>query len=377
MKILYCLLGTYNSSGMERIVVAKANALASRGHEVIIVTTEQNARPDFYALHPSVHRFDSNVMYSEAKSLSPLRKYIVRRNKIRCHKNYVRQIIDTYSPDVVISTFGNEVSFLHRIAGKAATVAEIHFSRYYRLQLKRKGPWRIIDRFLTLTDRLTVRHYDRFVVLTRSDASNWGPLRSLTVIPNFVTGIAAQQTDLQHKRMIAVGRLEPQKNYPRMIEVWEHVCKRHPHWTLEIYGDGSELENLRALVKKKNLTENIKFMGVAHDMTAVYSRASALIHTASYEGFPLVLIEAMTVGLPLIAFDCQCGPSDVIDHGINGFLIPQGDTAAMTEAITRLITDPALRRRMGEASFAKARNYSMYNILPQWETLLSSINEKH
>ena len=366
MKILYCLLGTFNSSGMERVVIAKANALARLGHEVIIATTEQHGRADFYALGEGVRRVDSDVMYSDSLDLGVVRKFFVRRGKMARHREFLKGLIEAELPDVVISTVGNEVGFLPDIAGDAATVAEIHFSRFYRLQLGRRGIWKLIDRFLTAMDKSSLRRYDRFVVLTRADAANWGKMDNLLVIPNFVERMPERAAALTSGRTVAVGRLEAQKDYPAMLRVWRRVVERLPGRVLEIYGEGSERGRIEDLIRSYGLEGLVELRGVSEDIDSVYEGASALLHTAAYEGMGMVLIEAMASGVPVVSFDCPCGPGEIVVDGRTGFLRSPGDEAGLADDIIRVLEDEKLRHRLGDASFTEARRYAPERVVAMW-----------
>ena len=366
MKILYCLLGTFNSSGMERVVIAKANALTRLGHEVIIATTEQHGRADFYALGDGVRRVDSDVMYSDSLDLGVVRKFFVRRGKMAHHREFLKGLIEAELPDVVISTVGNEVGFLPDIAGDAATVAEIHFSRFYRLQLGRRGIWKLIDRFLTAMDKSSLRRYDRFVVLTRADAANWGDMPNLVVIPNFTEHFAERGASLRSGRTIAVGRLERQKDYPAMLRVWKRVTDGLPDSVLEIYGEGSQRAFIENLIHELGLEGNVRLRGVVEDMDSVYREASLLLHTAAYEGMPMVLIEAMGAGVPVVSFDCPCGPSDIIKDGQTGFLVEHRNEEELARAAIRVLSDEKLRHRLGDASFTEARRYAPERVVAMW-----------
>lgn len=373
MKILYCVHGTCNPGGMERMVVAKANAFCRRGHEVTIVTTDQAGRPDFFPLERGVRRLDSDVMYSQTIGLNPLSKYLARKRKMQAHRKFLQKVIALKRPDVVISTVGNEVGFLPDIAGGVATVAELHFSRFYRLQKKRRGIWRAIDSHLTRTDGRNLARYDRFVVLTASDAVHWKTHSNVVVIPNFVTIGVKEPAPLVAKRVIAVGRLEYQKNYPAMLEVWEQVQSSHPDWTLEIYGEGPDKTYLQEIINRKRLQDSVFLKGSMPPDGSAYSSASILLHTALYEGLPLSLIEAMSTGIPVVAFDCPCGPSEIISHGTTGFLIPPENGSSMVNALKKLMDDENLRRTMGDASFTLARRYDPQAIINRWESLFREL----
>lgn len=371
MKILYCLAHTSNSGGMERIVVNKANWLAQKGHEVTILTTDQENRKDFFSLI-DVKRIDSDILYSKNKSSNPIKRYILRNRLIKEHKNYVEKYIKENPQDVIISTFGNEVGFIPKLKDKSKKILEIHFSRWFRLQENRKGIWNLIDRILTWKDFRYAKKYDHFVCLTEEDKQNWKGISNIHVINNFIKNKSDKPASLQTKSMIAVGRLEYQKGYERLIEAWELVKPKHPDWKLEIYGSGTLKNNLVDLIKEKNLSDVIRINDPIKNIEDKLQESSAFILSSRYEGFGLVLIEAMSNGLPIISFDCQCGPKDLITNENNGFIIKEGDTKLMADRIIKLIENPCLRIQMGENAYKLSEFYLQDTIMPQWENLFNS-----
>lgn len=183
---------------------------------------------------------------------------ISRKRLMRKHRKALNTVLLQNKPDIVVSTFGNEVGFLPFIADGSRKVAEIHFSRWYRLQLNRKGIWRIIDKYLTYTDYRILKKFDRFICLTEEDKLNWGKLNNIEVIPNFIEDIAAQTAPLTAKSMIAVGRLSYQKGYERLVKAWKIVADKHPDWRLNIFGGGELKDDLESLIKNVDLNNYIK-----------------------------------------------------------------------------------------------------------------------
>lgn len=373
MKIVYCLHGTYNSGGMERIVIDKANWLAQNGVEVIIVTTEQNGRADFFALYPSVKRIDLDILYSHTNGLNVLAKFFARTCRLKQHRERLAQVICKENPDIVISTFGNEVGFVPKIKHRAKRIVEIHFSRWYRLQLNRKGLWRMIDAYLTAKDKRILSKYDRFVCLTEEDRQNWGKVDNLVVIPNFIKQQASVPAKLTQKSMIAVGRLSYQKGYERLLKAWQMVAVRHPDWTLKIYGDGELKGVLEALIVSLGLAHCVEIKKPVSHIESEYLNSSALVLSSRYEGLPMVLLEAAAAGLPLIAFACQCGPKDVIENYKNGILIPEGDVEALADSIIQIIENENLRCKMGQAAYKTAEKFLMPNIMLKWLDLFRQV----
>lgn len=373
MRIIYCLAGTFNSGGMERIVINKANWLAEHGHEVSIITTEQNGRQNFFPLNEKVTRIDLDVMYSDTNSLGVVKKMISRKRLMRKHRKALNTVLLQNKPDIVVSTFGNEVGFLPFIADGSRKVAEIHFSRWYRLQLNRKGIWRIIDKYLTYTDYRILKKFDRFICLTEEDKLNWGKLNNIEVISNFIEDIAAQTAPLTAKSMIAVGRLSYQKGYERLVKAWKIVADKHPDWRLNIFGGGELKDDLESLIKNVDLNNYIKIHEPTAQILREYVNNSALVLSSRYEGLPMVLLEASSVGLPLISFTCQCGPKDIIMSGYNGLLVNEGDIDGLAEAIIKVIENPELRKEMGKNSLEKSTEYNKEIIMNKWNGLFHSL----
>lgn len=370
---MYNLAGTFNSGGMERIVIDKANWLAQNGFEVIIVTTEQNGRDDFFTLHPSVERIDLDVLYSQTNDLSVFSKFFARLRRLKQHRKKLTKVIFQENPDIIISTFGNEVGLVTKIKHRAKRIAEIHFSKWYRLQLNRKGLWRIIDAYLTAKDRKVLLKYDRFVCLTEEDRQNWGNVDNLVVIPNFIKSLAEVPAQLKQKSMIAVGRLSYQKGYDELLKAWQKVAVKHPDWTLKIYGDGEQKDELNALIAALGLTHQVEIKKPINDIESAYLKSSALVLSSRYEGLPMVLLEAAAAGVPLIAFACQCGPRDVIENYQNGILIPEGDTDALADSIMQVIENDSFRFEMGKGAYKTAEKFLMPNVMLKWLDLFKQL----
>lgn len=373
MNIVYCLAGTFNSGGMERIVINKANWLTENGYDVTIITTEQNGRPDFFKLDSRIKRIDLDILYSETNSYSIVRKAKARLRLIKTHRERLTQVLFRIRPDIVVSTFGNEVGFLPSIKDGSRKVAEIHFSRWFRMQLNRTGLWHLIDKYLTRKDFNVLKRYDKFVCLTREDRENWKGLSNVDVIPNFIEQYVKAPAPLDSKSMIAVGRMSYQKGYERLIDAWRIVAERYPDWTLNIFGGGELYSELINQIKEANLSEKIHLHSPSSVIMSEYQKSSALVLSSRYEGLPMVLLEAMSVGLPLISFDCQCGPRDVIDTGVNGLLVKEGDIEGLANAIIELINNSVLRKKLGKNALEKSKSYSKEKVMKHWDDLFRSL----
>ncbi len=373
MKIVYCLSGTFNSGGMERVVTSKANWLAERGYDVTIVTVTQFGRPDFFPLHPAIKRVDLDIPYLDTQSYGVLKKMFARRKLIKLHRKRLERLLFDLKADIVVSTFGNEVGFVPLIKDGSRKIAEIHFSRWYRLQLNRGGVWHWIDKYLTYNDRRVLKKYDRFVCLTQEDRQNWTNVDNIEVIPNFVETGASPQASLQSKSMIAVGRLSYQKGYDRLIRAWKIVAQKYPDWILNIFGSGELKCDLEKQISDAELAGKVIIHSPTKDIGSEYLHNSALVLSSRYEGLPMVLLEAIKVGLPMVSFTCQCGPRDVIEDGHNGLLVADGDISGLANAIIQVIEDPALRQTLGNNAFQDAEKYQKDHIMHRWEALFNSV----
>lgn len=368
MKIVYCLSSTCNSGGIERIVIDKANYLAEKGHEVYLITTEQLGRESFYKIHPSIQSIDLGINYSfENNQLwKKATSFYVKNHR---HKKRLQALLCELSPDVTVSTFGNEVRFLHGLPVGGRKVLEIHFSKNFRLQAGRKGIWRMIDEKRTRADERLVKKYDAFVVLTHEDKQIWGDLKNIVVIPNFVRNIPKVKCDLAAKKVIAVGRLTFQKGLDRLVNIWATVYQSYPDWHLDLYGGGEDKNALLQQIQQLGLSEAVTIHEPVSDVSKVYTSASIYAMTSRYEGFPMVLLEAMSYGLPIVSYKCQCGPRDLISDGEDGFLVEEGDAQGFEEKLIKVMNDEELRKSVSLKAEEKINSFTRVHIMAKWEAL--------
>lgn len=369
MNIVYFLEGTFNSGGIERIVTEKANWLASKGHSVTLVTTDQNGRPDFFPLK-GVRRIDFDLMY-RCHSKNFISDYFRRRALIKKEKELIEDLVKELKPDYMISTFRYENDILPGLKDKSKKIAEIHFSRYYRLQRRRKGIYGFIDRILTRQDIQQAKKFDKFICLTEEDKKDWRGLKNIEVIHNFIDKKTEEPARLDNKELIAVGRLTYQKGFDRLIKAWEIVNQNFPDWKLNIYGEGNLKRDLSELISSLGLEGKVTIHPPIKEIHQKYLNSSGLVMSSRYEGLPMVMLEAMEAGLPVITYDYKCGPKDIIKDGVNGFIVEEGNIKALANAICKVISSPDLRKEMGGNAFEMAKKYFKETIVTQWEELFS------
>lgn len=376
MKIIYCIACTCHSGGMERVLANKANYLARHGYEIVVVTTDQRGRLPFFPLEPSIRCIDLGINYDENNGKSFLNKLLHYPFKQCRHKKRLKAVLMEERPDVTVSMFNNDAGFIPGIKDGSAKVLEIHFSKFKRLQYGRKGLWKLADRWRSKQDEKTVRKFDRFVVLTEEDKAYWGNLPNIMVIPNAISGIPAGTALLENKRVIAVGRYTYQKGFERLVDAWHLLASRFPDWKLDIIGDGEERPLLEQRIRSYGLERQVTLTRPTQEIGKVYQEASILASSSRYEGLPMVLLEAQAFGLPIVAFQCKCGPKDIVSDGMNGYLVPEGDTAGMAQRLEILMKDEALRKRMGLKAKESALRFNEEVIMKKWMYTFQTLKER-
>lgn len=373
MKIVYCIAGTCHAGGMERVLANKANHWVGRGHEIVIVTTDQRGEPPFFPLDERIRLLDLNINYEENNGKSFWNKLSRFPLKRWLHRKRLTALLERERPDITISMFGHEVSFLPLIQDGSRKILETHFSRYKRLQYGRKGLWRMADRWLSHRESEWVRRFDRFVTLTEEDQHDWGNLPNMTVIPNARTSEPSHPADLTHKKVLAIGRYTYQKGFERLIKAWATISKNFPGWRLEIVGDGEEKDRLLALAESLGLGDTLSLVPPRKEIGQLYGNASLFALTSRYEGLPMVLLEAQSFGLPIVSFRCKCGPADIVTDGVDGFLVEEGDIKRFADRLASLMEDEDLRMRMGKQALISSERFEEGEVMRRWTNLFESL----
>ena len=214
-----------------------------------------------------------------------------------------------------------------------------------------------------------MRRFDRFVVLTNEDAGLWGEIPGIRVIQNAANFIADKYSDCSAKRVIAVGRLDYQKSFDRLILVWDKVHQQMPDWRIDIFGQGEWKDMLQQMIDERGLGECVKLNAPTKEIGDEYVKSSIIVMTSHYEGFGMVLVEALSCGVPAVSFDCKCGPSDIVQNGESGFIVSDGDINGLAAALIKLMKDDELRKRMGENAKKVVERYSEEKVMNKWVNL--------
>lgn len=379
MKILYCTHSTYNPGGMERVLLNKVTYLSQLpGWEVSIVTTDQHHRPPFYPFPEKVRMTDLDINYSDDNDKGVWKKIFGYLRKRKEHKRKLTALLEKERPDIVVSLYPSESSFIPDIKDGSKKVLELHFCKFFRLQYGRKGLLGWIDKLRTRQDERIVRRFDKFVVLTHEDKGYWGNLPNIEVIPNAAMHVSENYSDVKNKRVIAVGRLDYQKGFDRLIEAWEWIQRtgEWTDWRLDIFGQGEWKDMLQQMIDERGLQYAVRINKPTKQIGEEYVKSSLLVMSSHYEGFPMVMIESMACGLPVVSFDYKCGPKDIIQHGINGLLVPEGDIKALANAMMEVMTDETYRRMLSRNARKVVDTYSEEAVMARWIRLFTSITAR-
>ena len=382
MKLVYIFSSFAAKGGTERIFCDKMNWLAEvAGYEIVFVTYEQGNHPFVYPLSNKIRHVDLNTRFFTTGTMPLLKRIRFKFTMPRLFKHRLRKLLDEIQPDVVVSTTYALFLFREILSQPYRHVVESHVC-YYQLLLQKKFT------HISWLDRKIARHLlemlkrcEKVVVLTQKDAACWKGYDNIEVIHNVLTNYPEKITDVadRPKRIIAVGRLHAQKGFDLLIQSWQLIAARHPDWQLVVYGHGGDLQKLQQQLEKAGLTSSMTFAGATDNIYKEYQDSAFYVMSSRYEGWGLVLVEAMSCGLPCVSFDCPYGPSDIIRDGEDGFLVENGNIQQLAEKMELLINNKELRERLGVRARLNAARFTSDNIMPQWTKLFETIvqNDNH
>ncbi len=379
MTIVYCIASTYNSGGKDRVICTKANHLVQLGHKVTIITTDQKERPSFFPLDPRVRCIDLGINYEDYNSLSFWARYRKSRELKLKHRGALIKALEATTPSIVISTFEEDAEIVADLTISCPKIMELHYSKERRFNEYPRARWslgRLLDHIRTWRDEWVVRKFDHLVTLTEVDRTKWTTARSSSTIPNPLPFVPTSQSSPLNKRVIAVGRYSSEKDFASLIHIWSKIEPKHPEWELEIVGDGYLRKSFEDLISSLHL-KRVLLSHPTADIQSKYLSASCLAMTSRYEGFGMVLIEAMAHGLPVIAYDCPYGPREIIRDKQSGFLIPPNNRSLYRESLELLMDNSDLRTSMGIEALRSSERYSMNSVMEQWIQLFESLYQSN
>lgn len=380
MKLVYVLGGNYDANGMCSIITKKINWYAENTDwEIVALLTESARGREFYfPLHPSVKIVNFELDFDELDVMPKFKKLVRYSKKQKQYKKMFSDFLFSYRPDVVVSAMRREINFLSDIKDGSFKVGELHFCRnIYRVFTHPHLPGflcRAITRYWQGRLLKQIRRLDAFVVLTDEDRKAWGNVPNIHVIPNFITDIPSVRSLCQNKTVVAVGRYTWQKGFDMLLRVWRKVEEVRQDWQLKIIGAGDSSEYSR-LAQELQL-KCVEFSGPVKDVNEVFGQSSIMAFSSRYEGFGMVLIEAMACGVPTVSFACPCGPSDIITDGNDGYLVPAFDIDMFAQRLLSLMSADKERIEMGLRARDNIMRFRQVDVMRRWMALFTSFQAK-
>ena len=370
MKILYAAESVNLPGGYDRIIIEKCNYLAEHGHNVIICVSSHALAQPYYPISDKVQVVDLHIDFHSQYGHNLLYRAWVYFSLMHRYKKELKKLLFSVHPDVVITTLGREIDFITDIDDGSTKIGESHiakdFVRNLHLMEQRGLIYRMIARYWRKKIDCKVKKLAALVLLTQHDADSWKGLTQTVVIPNSLPFYPQQGSSCDNKQVIFVGRLNEQKGLEYLVDTWTKVNKNHPDWVLHMYGEGEQKHMLLQMIKEAGLERTI----IVHQPTPMimdkYLESSAFLLTSRFEGLPMVLIEALACGLPVVSFDCPWGPADIIRDGEDGFLVEYLNTDMASQRVCQLIENVQLRKIMSAKARINVQRFNRDVVMKQW-----------
>ncbi len=364
MRIAFVIDGL-GTGGAQRVLVNMANYWAQKRHAIEVLTLEPKGMAPFYQL-------DDSVVYrplAQTRDSNSRMEFLA--NNLR-RTMAMRKAIRSSAPDVIIS-LADRMNVLALLASIGLGVPVVVCEHSDPAQQQIGGPG------IELLRRLLYGHADSVVMLTHTALSYFGPgiRRRGVVIPNSISvppearGSSAGRAC--HHKVISVGRLSEEKGFDFLIEAFAKVRPKFPLWSLTIWGEGGQRARLEALRDRLGLRECVQLPGVTKSPFKEMTESDLFVSSSRYEGFPMVVLEAMACNLPVVAFDCPSGNREIIRHEVDGILVPPQDAHALADAMSRLMGNAALRNQMAKRAGEVVQQFDTEKVMGQWEKLLGKI----
>lgn len=377
LKIAYCTPSLYIAGGVERVLTMKASYLAERlGYDVTIILTDGRDKPTAYPLSPKVRVINLDIGFEELWGCPFLKKVAVYLRKQRVFKRKLRDELMRLRPDITVSLLRREINFICDIPDGSRKMGELHVSHdhYRNFEENEANPLKQLFAYYWMKSlKRKLRRLDRFVVLTHEDAVCWKELPNVQVIPDPLSLPVGERSPLTAKRVVAVGRYTYQKGFDLLLQAWAKVHGMHPDWQLHVYGAGNR-QAYEELRDELDIDASCcQLHGATPDIRREYLQSSIFVFSSRFEGFGMVLLEAMSCGLPVVSFDCPCGPKDIIDDGHDGILVPTGNVDLLACQLGQLIEAPERRQALGVAAQKKASQFTMEQLALEWQKLFERL----
>jgi glycosyltransferase involved in cell wall biosynthesis len=378
VTIRFLLMNAYAVGGTIRATFTTASELAKR-HDVEVVSVYRRSDEPSLPLDPAVRLRALTDLRGGGRGL---------RRRDRLAKSVPSALVhrqDRRYRNFNLLTDVNLLRYLRSVHDGVLVGTRpginLAIARFARRSVVRVGQDHMnITRYRRRLRAAMVRAYPRLdavATLTERTAADFRKLlrgRGRVVsLPNAVPNVGAHRAALDGTVVVSAGRLTGQKAFVRLLRVWAKVAPAHPEWELRIFGEGPQREELMQRIEALGIGGSARLMGRTSRLPEELAAASVFAMTSRFEGFPMVLLEAMGTGLPAVAYDCPTGPREIITHSVDGYVVRDGDADAMSEALGELMDDPERRRAFGGAAMEKAARYTPAEISAQWDSLFAEL----
>lgn len=378
MRIAYIYPALSTVGGADRVVTNKANYFADKcGYDVYIITAHQCGSPLFFTLSDKVKHIDIGVNFNLQYKHSFFIRGAIYLYLLRKYKKKLSRLLYELKLDIVITTISRDIDFLYAINDGSIKIAEVHTTKesIRNLQmLKQKNilyklTWYIWTRKI----ERSIKKFAALVVLTKRDAIAWSKVFPAIVIPNSMPFAASEIPTYRNNKILSVGRLSEEKGYERLIDAWSLIASKYPNWKIEVYGDGTLKRALIDKINKSHVSSSFEIKDPVKNIIDKYLESSFFVLPSKFEGFGMVLIEAMTCGLPVISFNCPFGPAEIIKNGEDGFLVENGNIEQFAERMSYLIENEDVRSMLGSKAKINVQRYDEDVVMKQWTDLFESL----
>ena len=378
LKLVYITPALYMAGGVERVLTLKANYFAEHfGYDITIILTEGKDKPLFYPLSNKIKVINLNIGFEELWTCSFIKKIFVYLKKQRQFKKTLTKELMCIRPNITISLLRREINFINDIKDGSRKIGELHVNRanYRNFEANDSNFIKtLFAKFWMHSLVAKLKKLNRFVVLTEEDKDAWPELKNISFIPDPLSFLPTKYSELMERRVIAVGRYVYQKGFDLLLQAWSKIEKLYPDWQLVIFGDGDRTPYEKQMKTFGVDAKRCHLNGPTPNIQQEYVNSSIFVFSSRFEGFGMVLVEAMACGLPVVSFDCPCGPKDIVRDGEDGLLVENGNIDLLASSLSRLMNDETLRQSMSKAGLKNVQRFNIEQIAEQWRLLFESLN---
>lgn len=377
LKIVYVTPQLYTADGVARVLTMKANYFVEHfGYDISIILTEGKGKPMFYQLSEKIHVINLDLNFEEIWHCSFAKKTLLYLQKQRKYKRLLTEQLMAIRPDITVTLLRREINFINNIKDGSRKIGEMHIlrSHFRNFEKNQTNFWKeLFSKYWNYRLIGKLRALDRMIVLTEKDCNAWTELDNVVAIPNPLPLMPKSVSTLTEKRVIAVGRYYQEKGFDLLLEAWAQVYAKHPDWRLEIFGDGDTTVYEKIRDGLGIPADCCRINGRTNAIEQEYLKSSVFVCSSRFEGFGMVIVEAMACGLAVVSFNCPWGPSSIIADGEDGVLVENGSVDKLAEALNQVISNPEKQRLLAENAVRNVQRFQMDNIANQWKLLFESL----